>query len=511
MAFDLSLSPSSRTPAIGLKANLKAGVSSPGTGARRVLLLAIKSSAGTATVDTVLYQNVGGADGVATLLGTGMPGHLWAKCLFTEYGIAAVDVVCMTAGAGVTATKNFTFASTPTVARLVKTKVMGRYFEMTWAASETATDFATRWTAQVNARGTDLACVSTSSGAVSTVNAKAAGTWGNDIIVQIELADGTGGTIDGGQKSTQNLASGTTFADPTNALALVTTREYHFIDVVDGNASVSISGSTSPYYKANTHIQAYNVGASAKLQQQILGYTGTYSAALTAAGYRNEGTAQLQIFQAAQSLPAEIQGAETGARLREIALDPAVNRIGVFGGSSYKSTLYGPLDDVGDKLTDGEIEALLQGGVSPTDWGQDGVPYPVMPITTYYQDALGNADNRILDTSRVDGTYIPARDIRGALAQAFPQKKIIGDLAAGQELPIGCIQIKTIRTFVINRARFWVNVGVWQGEALEEAIANGQFIVMQDLTDPSQVDIVIPEKVLPPLRKISLVVNHVGP
>jgi hypothetical protein len=60
-------------------------------------------------------------------------------------------------------------------------------------------------------------------------------------------------------------------------------------------------------------------------------------------------------------------------------------------------------------------------------------------------------------------------------------------------------------------ARYWVTQGVVKGDALEAAIANGEFIVQVDGTDASQVDIVVPVKIVPPLAKFSIVVNHVGP
>jgi phage tail sheath gpL-like len=169
------------------------------------------------------------------------------------------------------------------------------------------------------------------------------------------------------------------------------------------------------------------------------------------------------------------------------------------------------VDTVNDKLTDVELESALNNGVSPVDFLGNGSAFGVMPITTYAFDAQSNPDARLLDTSRIDGSYFCARDLATFLAQEYPQKKIIDDLIAGQELPRGCVQIQTIRTSAYARARFWVSIGVVQSVALEAAIANGTFVVQRDTQDSSQVDMVVPLKIVPPLRKFSAVVNHTGP
>lgn len=506
MSVPVAISPSQRSPGIGTKVNLLAGASSPGTGALRVLMLAVKSSAGSITPDTQLVEGVGSVDDFKTYLGGGTPGHVSAKALFAEYGLIQCDLVAMAVGGGVAATLDLTFAGTVTVARTVTMKIMGRRITTTWAAGVTPTAFVAALVILINALSDDISVTASGVAGVLTLTAKFAGTWGNDIVVYVSLTDGSGGTVNGGSTVTTKVGTtiaGTTAADPTNALALVTTREYAYILLVDGNTSVNTSGSSTSYGKLDTHIATYQAGMNALLQQSVLGYTGTQTAATTSGGYRNTVTDELAFFQSAQSLPCEVAAAELGQRLREVSLYPVKNRCKM----PYRATLYGPLDDVGEKLTPAEIESCLFSGVTPIDWGGDGVPFPVRPVTTYFQDSNGNADDRCLDVSRVDGTYFCARDQRAFYPQEFPGLNIINDLAAGQELPRECVEIKTIRAAGIARARFYaLPLGIVQADALEAAIANNEFIIQRDPSNANMVDIFTPYKIV---RHLLLFSNYV--
>lgn len=512
MSLDLAVSPSTRTPAVYLKVNLLAGQNSPGTGQLKVLVLAPKGAGGTITDNTELLEAVGSTDTVATKFFKGSMAHLVAKILFTEVG-ADLNLDMMSpapVGGAVAATLDITFAGTVTIAYTLNMFIAGRLVQASWNPGVLASAFATAVRDAINLLTNDLPITASAVGAVLTLTAKSGGTWGNDIVVYATLSGGAGGTINGGASINTKVGTtiaGTTTADVATCLAAVSTREYAYILACDGNTVVATSGATTAYGKIDAHILQYSTGAHAKLQQQILGYTGIPATANTAAGYRNVGTSQLMFYQAAQSLPCEVAAAELGQRLRERLLDPAANRIGL----QYRATLYGPVDTVNDKLTDVELESALNNGVSPVDFLGNGRAFGVMPITTYAFDAQSNPDARLLDTSRIDGSYFCARDLATFLAQEYPQKKIIDDLIAGQELPRGCVQIQTIRTSAYARARFWVSIGVVQSVALEAAIANGTFVVQRDTQDSSQVDMVVPLKIVPPLRKFSAVVNHTGP
>ncbi len=508
MNVPVAIAPSLKTPGIGLKVNLLAGVNSPGSSPLRTLIIADKASTGTGTAGQ-LYASVGPED-VATLLGAGTRGHLLAKALFKEDGTARVDlVICAEAGT-VKGSGTLTWASTPTVTWTYTLRVCGREYTGSWPAGTTHINQAIAITSLIASKTNELPVTCTDNGSgVNTIAAKTDGTWGNDIIVELEIVGGATGTIDGATtKVTKNLSSGTGEYDPAAALTLVSTTEYDFIAPVSGNTVINTSGSTTVPAKVQTHIDGLDTGLNAKLQQMVLGFTGTSSSALTAAGYRNFGPSQLVVWQAARSLPCEIQGAELGQRLRERAIDPAVNRIDM----PYVAELFGPISLASSALSEIQVEALLNGGATPIEQLDNGEVRPKRPITTYHVDGSNNPDYRLLDTSRVDGIYDVAKDYRSFVGQRYRGKKLAPDQPAGSDpLPPNTVMPRTVRADLIARTRIWIDKGVVQRQAFEEAVANGEFIVAIDDADTAQLDIVSPLKIVPPFAKASIVVNHTGP
>lgn len=507
MGIPLAVAPSVRSPGLALLVNLLAGPSSPGTADYKVCLVASKSSSGTITADTQLKTAVAGPDEVKTLLGPGTPGHLASKAAFAEHGLLQMDVIAPAESAGVAATGTFTFAAgPPTVARTVTFDIHGRQIVMTWAAGETDTQGAAKAVLAINAESDDLAVVASNVAGVVTVTFKLKGPLGNDCLISVTVADGSGGTV---TASGAALTGGTTEASIATALTTIAGKEYDLIILAaNGNADTNAASATSAPGRVKTHIEGLDQGFNAKLQQAVVGSTGTLSAVKTGTGQQNSGILEFIFVNAARGLPAEWAGAEAGARAREEDADPAANRINM----EYQATLYPPADLEANALTEAQVEDALQTGVTAVTYTADGSPRPSRPITSYHKDTGGNPDDRLLDTSRVTGTYAVAKDLRVALPQQYPGAKLSKDLVAGDDPPPdGVVQEKHIKLFVIDRVRFWVSEGVVNGVAFDEALETGTFICQVDTTDPSQLDIVLPLSIVPPLAKFSVVVNHIGP
>lgn len=502
----LAVSPSTRSPGLFLRVDLLAGVSSPGAGADRCLLIAPKASTGTITENEEIVQGVGGAVDVGTKLGTGTPGHLAAKALFAEHGSALVDLVAPTASAGVVATGTFTFAAgPPTVAWTGTFRVCGRVVTMVWAAGETDTEAGDTLADAINAITSDLPVTAANAAGVVTLTAKLAGDWGNDVTLSGELVDGTVGTV---TASGANLTLGTLFADPTTALSNVEGTEYAYILLVTSNTEAADGSATSAPGIVKIHIDGLDEGRTAKLQQLVYGVTSTLAAAKTGTANMNHGPSECICANAFLSLPGELAAAEIGARMKAEALDLAANRIEV----TYEALLFPPEDLNLNSLTEAEVEDGLQSGVTPVTYDSTGTARPSRPMTTHFKDSGGNADDRLLDTSRVTGTFGIARDLRGAIPQAFPQAKLSVDLLPGEEAnPAGVVEERDVKSFVISRLRFWGNQGVARKDKVQEAIDRGTLIVRVNPSDVSQCDIVVPLVIVPPLAKFSLVVQHVGP
>lgn len=505
MSIPLAVAPSVKSPGLFLVVNLLAGQSSPGSGAFRALMIAGKSASGTITEDTEIQEAVAGAEAVGTFLGTGMPGHLAAIALFEEHGLATVDLIAPTAAAGVVATGTATFAAgPPTVSQTVNVWIAGVRTQIVWAAGETDTQGGDTLEAAVNGNP-NLPVTAANVAGVVTFTAKAAGTWGNDIKLRITVEDGAGGTV---TASGTSLAAGTTEFDATVALALVTQREYNLILICTSNADAEDGTATSNPGIVKTHIDGLDEGQQAKLQQLVVGATGTLAAIKTGVDAMNFGRGQAVFMNNGEALPAQIAGAEVGARLREETLDAAANRIRL----EYRANFPTVVNRSADELTEVQIEDALNNGVTPISFTAIGDPRVERPITMYHLDAAGNPDARLLDTSRVTGTDAVAKDLRITIPIEFAQAKLSPDLEGfGDELPAGVVEVRDIKSFIDGRVRFWVSLGVVQFQAYQDAVDNGTFIVRVNPSDSSQADIVLPIKIVPPLAKFSLVVQHIGP
>lgn len=496
------LASSSKSPGIGVRVNLVSGTKSAGGGVLRALLLCVAASTGTAT-DHQLYESVAGPDEVATLGGAGSPAHLGAEALFAEHPTAQVDVVFMADPAGTAASEDIVFSGTPTQDRLVKLKIAGRLLTFTWFTGESATVAGDRAESIINGNGGKLPVTASNTTGTVTLTYKSTGTAGNDCLISAELEGGAGGSVAAGAAA---LSGGVGAVDASSALAVVTTIEYDYIIPECGNTDANAASDTTPIGRVETHMGTYDEGLNALLQQAIYGSTGTLSATKTGTAQRNDPRIQCVMWQSAQSLPFELACAEAGARMREVAIDPAVNRIG----QEYRATLYGPVNAVTSKLTPPQLEDALNKGVSPIMPLADGTPTMAQPITTYHVDASSNEDFRCYDTSQVDGVFAVVSDMRTFLPQEFPKAKLSEDLPANvQEIPPNVVQIKYIKAAGYARLRTWADLGVLDRNRLETEIAAGNVVFQIDSIDDSQVNVVLPLKTVPPLRKWSLVANQI--
>jgi phage tail sheath gpL-like len=504
MSIPTAVSPGTLSPGMFLKVNLIAGTASPNVGQLRALILAPKATAGTLTPDTEIRAG-GGPDSAAVAWGQGTLGHLAAKQLYGALKTAVVDFGAPTAGAGA-ATTNVTFSGAPAANNAVEGLIMGRVYQVAWLLGETASDVRNKWVTMVNSHSDDL-LVTASNGAtgVMALTSKVLGNPGNDVTIKFRLVNPATGTEAVTPTTLTPLAGGTTDADFTNILDAAQGREYHVIVTCLSNADAHVTATTSNAERALTHIATYNEGLDAKLQQLIYASTGSLSNATAAAVARNLGYAQHVLCINAGSLPCEFAGAEAGSRLAAIGIDPAANRIGVI----LSRTLYGSSDVTNDKPTPSQVESAIGSGLSIISYSPIEDLIDVRPVTTYSQNSVGGPDRRLLDTQNVDASYIIARDLRDTLPAEFPQAKIQKDTPAGGEPPpAGVIEERDVRAFVISRMLAWAKSGVILRSALDEAIADETLVVEVNDDDPSQVDILVPLKVIPPLAKFGVVVNR---
>jgi phage tail sheath gpL-like len=219
-------------PNIYVETNFAQGPATGSGAARAILVLANRTTSGTATVDTTIY----GPDtqvplqSEADMIALGGPGSE-AHRLFRR--IAAVNKVTpvywlfVTESAGAQATGTIAFANNATGTGNVRVWVGDEYVDTTFASGQTPTAIGDAVVLSVNARTHWPVTASNLTGTV-TLTAKQKGLRGNWIRFMAAITSGVGTTA---TASTDAFLAGGTTAD-TNATALTTIAARHFYQIV---------------------------------------------------------------------------------------------------------------------------------------------------------------------------------------------------------------------------------------------------------------------------------------
>ena len=492
-----------KTPGHFMVVNLLGGSANPGSSALRVLMICPQNTTGgNITAGTELRQCFG-ADDVATALGSGNIGHLASKQLFLHDGLASLDVIAPAVSAGVVATGTQTFTGPATGNSTVRFRIHGRVIDVPWNNGESVSTFQARAVLAINAQSADLFVTASGASPDIVYTAKAAGLWGNDVLINASIIEGGSGIAVSVNPSA--LTSGTLEPDISTALGNVDTYEYAAILLIASNTDATSASATSNPGRLKTHITNLSTGNAAKLQIGFVGHTGSIANVKTGAAGRNFESMSYVFGQSYEDLPGELAAAEVGDAIRYARLRANFNRIG------NPLQLRGPKDPAASKLTTTELEDLLANGVTALDQalGTNEV-FVSRPITTHSLNG-SNPDYRCLDMSDVWGMYAVARDLRSAVPIEFANCSISEDLPANADpLPPGVVEIKDVRAFVLSRLEFWAKQGVVDRTQLRAAIAAGDFTFEIDDADDTQVNNVLPFKIIKPLAKIGTVIRKVA-
>jgi phage tail sheath gpL-like len=502
MPFTGNIPSSQLTPGFALSILLVSGDNSPGSAPLRALLIASLSASGTMLADTEVKTGVAGPDAVKGFIGPGSPGHLTAKALFAECPLASVDLVAPAEAAGVAATATIIFdATTPvTVPQTLTITIAGREIVFVWGIGVSAIAAATGLVAKVVGYDADLPTTPSNVGGTSatfSLTAKQKGTWGNDIQVTAVLSDGTGGAI---TLSGPKLTGGTTEMDIATVLTLTATTQYDLIVLATSNADAASTSSSSNPAKLKSYIVTNYTGMTALLQQGIYAHTGTTSAAK--AGIASIDLPQMQVVYSrnVRSLPCEWAGAEAGARLREEAIDPNVNRTNR-SDMPYRARLYASKTQSTDALKTIEEEDMLQSGASSVRYTAIGEPFVCIPRTTYFKDAAGLIDHRAIYVSQVSSMHWLGNGLRSYLPVRFRGSKIVKVLPKNREqLPAYVVDVGLVNDVTIAWIRReGVPRGIVDEAALDAAIKAGEILCGLDAGNSSKVNFTAPISIVPPL------------
>jgi phage tail sheath gpL-like len=375
-------------------------------GKRPILLIGNKTSAGSATNDTVLY----GPDtpvpcqtqqDVINLFGPGSELHrMWLRV--TKWNTTtSIYFIAQTTSAGAAATMTFTLVNVPSASGTLNVWAADQQYQFGFAASATLASITAGMVSAINGNAA-TPVVATQTTVTSTndsvlLTAKCAGTKGNWLRGQASVAAATGGTLNMTVTNTADafFTSGTTADSNTNALATIIAKRFYYIVSADED-STNVSA-------LSAQVLAQALPVAGLRQRVFVGSVDTSGNITTIANAVNNARVEFIWSQGSQWTPAELAANAAGIYSLYEAVSsgvkPRINWSGYGNGANdnwnvpqSRNTTLGP--------TRTTIYGLLGNGVTPIGWNGSTSTYLVKRITSYSLNG-SNPDYRIRDAGKV--------------------------------------------------------------------------------------------------------------
>lgn len=472
-------------------------------GAKRILLLGHKTSAGTMAADTptVLYSldDARAKAGIRSQLAQ-MSARVFAQRSNANLYACAVPEN----GSAVAATGTLLFATNASSAGVVRLWFRGRPLaEVTVNSGDTPTTIAAAVNAAFNKRSDWPATSGVSTGTV-TLTASNGGPQGNQLTVRCEItAGGTTVALNGGAAAKSvdgKLGTGTATAGSgapsiTDSLTAIAASRYDLI--------VCAFSDGTNVGLLRTHLAArFAIGERIR-QQGVIAYAGSLSASKTLADAQNHVLLRAAWLYNAEEPEAEVAAAHAAACLYGDA---------IVGGGIGKSTgeeadcaanLNGTmLADIltphleADCPTPTEAEDALNNGLTPLvpSSANPGFVEILRSVTMRFKDSSGNPTFDTLDTS-IPATLIECADrIETTLRRKFPNKKLRPNPAnlQGPTVP------NTVFPYMLEREIFSVLLAMEaEGKLVSVAASRSQVKVEQSTVTSTLVIGQVPASVIP--------------
>ncbi len=439
----------------------------------RILILAQKLAAGTATADVPFLASR--LSDVQTACGRGSHAALMYQWSFgvtdtVETWILPLD----DNGSGVAASGTLALSGTPTEAGLLNFYISGVLLQVAVALTDTATTLATAMAAAINANG-DLPVTASSSTGTVTVTARNKGTLGNDIDMRMNYHSMTDRTPAGITATVTAMASGA--GDPTIATAIANFGETQYNTILTGlNDSVSLG-------LLETEMDL-RWGPLKQIDGRIhTGKRGTVGTLNTWGSSRNSPHVLAWSVETGGSPNPAWQHAAVWGTI-------CAYRLGGIDPARPVQTLVGPglLPATQEKrFTRAERNNLLSYGLATFVADNSGKLMVERAVTTYTLNASGFVDPSYRDAETMYTLSYLRYSVRARIAQKFPDYKLANDgtnFAPGNAI----VTPRTIRGELIALFRDWEEVGLVENFDQFKA----DLIVQRSPTDVNRVDVLLP-------------------
>lgn len=317
------------------------------------------------------------------------------------------------AGAGVAATKTVTFGGPATAAGTVSLYVAGQRVRIAVAKDDTDAEIATAAAAAVNAVA-DLPVTAAAAAEVVTLTARHKGALGNGIDVRVNYLGAAGGEAlpAGVTVAIAAGVNGTTDPDVSAAFAALGDDEYDWIacpytDTANLDAVKAAMGADGGRWSWNRQIFGH----------VFSGFAGTVAALTTFGNARNDQHVSVMGAKASPSPVWEWAAVYAARAGKFLAIDPARPvQTGVLNGLKAPAKA--------DRFIQSERNTLLYDGISTFTVDDDGTVRLERAITTYQQNAYGQADDAYLDVTTLATLMEIIRRMRSAISSKYPRSKL---------------------------------------------------------------------------------------
>lgn len=486
-----------------IEVNFAQGEASLGAGTRAALLIGGKTSAGSATADTVVYgpdtpvSLSSEADAIA-LFGAGSELHrMWRKFTLVNSTTPLYAIAVAEGGGAAAGTGTITVATTATGPGTLRIFIQDYFVDVGFATGDTVTTIAAAAVVAINAVPYSPVVASNVAGVI-TLTAKQAGLRSNWIRYFAQIKPGTSGTTVTPTSST--LVTGGTTAD-SNATALSTilpVRYYYIVSAAEDATQLgALLSQVNTQALAVTGIRQRVFGASAD----------TISNAITITTALNGARCELTWLYKSDMPPCELAANMAAIySLEEAPLVPKIN-FDSYGSDAKTSTnwkIKAPLS--GQKPTRAQIVSALNAGITPIGVYANGNTYLVERVTTRFLNGAV-VDYRIRDAGKVTICDRYADDLQAKYAAQFRGKQIGDDPVKNQPTPGPNVVTPRVLKAAINR----LTHDYEENDLLQrvgEIIANT--IVQREVSPTTRMSAQIPLWTADCLHQIATQINQVG-
>jgi phage tail sheath gpL-like len=396
-----------------------------------VLILANKTSAGSATADTVIYGPdtqvpIVTESDIINLAGTGSEAHrMWLR--FTRVNkVSALYFVFVAESTGTAASLTLTVTGAATANGTIRVWVVDEFVDVSVSTGDSAATIATNIAAAINTQTRWPVTAAQSTNTV-VITARQKGPRGNFIDVQTQVIGSITTTVSASTKTP--LSGGATADSNANALATILSRRFFYI--------VSAAEDATQAGALLSQINSQALPTSGKRQHMFVGSKDTLANAITRATGLNGARAALIWQQASDWTPAELAAHVAGVvALKEAEQLPRpLHNFSGFGNDAVTSaSWFVPAPRTGAGPTQVEIKSALNNGISPIAPNQNGTSYLVKLCTTRSLNG-STADYRVRDWHRATIPDFYADALHARTILQFSGKDLADDPPRGAPPP----------------------------------------------------------------------------